>query len=129
MSNTNIVASADNVFSKMIRLQLYATAAVVVIAYLKSGMHGGLSALAGGLSVVLAAFIASKIAVSKRQDAASVLVTMLKAEAVKIFLIILFLYATFKGYKELVPWALIIGLAASAIISGAAISKQNDNLK
>lgn len=116
------------VFGGMLRSQLIATLVVAIIAFLISGMHASLSAVAGGLSVVLAAFVASKVAVSKREDAASVLGSMLKAELIKIVLIVLFLYLTIKGYKALVPWALIIGLAASAIISGATIGKTNDNL-
>ncbi|PCI58254.1 MAG: hypothetical protein COB34_05560 [Methylophilaceae bacterium] len=112
----------------MLRLQVLATVAVAIIAYVISGKHASLSAIAGGLSVALAAFIASKVAMSKKKDAASVLGSMLKAELIKIILIVLFLYLTISGYKALVPWALIVGLAAAAIISGAAISKQNDNL-
>ena len=45
---------------------------------------------------------------------------MFKGEAVKIFVIALLLFVTFKAYSDLVPMALIIGLAASAILSGAA---------
>jgi ATP synthase protein I len=44
---------------------------------------------------------------------------MLKAEAVKILVIALLLFLTFKLYQQLVPIALILGLAASAILSGA----------
>jgi ATP synthase protein I len=113
----------------MLRSQLLATVAVAVIAFVISGINASLSAIAGGLSVILATFIASKVAISKRTDAASVLGSMLKAELIKIVLIILFLFITIKGYKELVPWALIIGLAAAAIISGAAMGKRNKHLK
>jgi ATP synthase protein I len=128
MNDKNTGLSAHNVFSNMLRSQLLATLAVTLIAYIISGMHAGLSALAGGLSVVLAAFIASKVAVSKRKDSASVLGSMLKAELIKIILIILFLFITIKGYKELVPLALIIGLATAAIISGATLGKRNKHL-
>jgi len=103
---------------------------VAIIAFVISGINASLSAIAGGLSVVLAAFIASRVAISKRKDAASVLGSMLKAELIKIFLIVLFLYIAIKGLKQdLVPWALIIGLAAAAIISGASISKRSKQLK
>ena len=57
----------------------------------------------------------------KKNNAGAILITMLKAEAVKIFIIALLLFLTFKLYNEhLVPVALILGLAASAILSGAA---------
>lgn len=128
MNDNNTGLSADSAFSGMLRSQLIATVSVAIIAYVISGIHASLSAVAGGGSVILAAFIASKVAVSKRKDAASVLGSMLKAELIKIMLIILFLYITIKGYKELVPLALIIGLAAAAIISGAAMGKRNKHL-
>ena len=129
MNDKNTGLSASNVFSGMLHSQLIATVSVAVVAYVVSGMHAALSAAAGGLCVVLAALVASKVAVSKRKDAASVLSSMLKAELIKILLIVLFLYITIQGYTKLVPLALIIGLAAAAIISGAAISKQNKHLK
>ncbi len=116
--------TANNAFIGMLRSQLLATVVVAIIAYIISGVHAGLSALAGGLSVALAAAIASRVAISKRKDAASVLGSMLKAELIKIFLIILFLYLTITKYEALVPLALVAGLATAAIISGASISKQ-----
>ena len=129
MNDTETDLTAKNTFVAMLRSQLFATGAVAIVASAISGMHAGLSAILGGLSVILAAFIASKVAISKRKDAASVLGSMLKAELIKIVLIILFLFITIKSYKELVPWALIIGLAAAAIISGAAMGKRNKHLK
>lgn len=69
----------------MLRLQLSATVVVALLALVVSGVNASLSALAGGLSVIIAAYIASKVAVSKRQDAVSVLGSMLKAELIKIF--------------------------------------------
>lgn len=53
--------------------------------------------------------------------AGSALLSLLKAEAVKIFVIALVLLVIFKFYEELVPLALIGGLACAALISGAAL--------
>jgi ATP synthase protein I len=75
------------------------------------------------MSAVLGGIAGALIARSgdKKNDAGAILITMLKAEAVKIFVIALLLFLTFKLYNEhLVPIALILGLAASAILSGAA---------
>jgi ATP synthase protein I len=55
-----------------------------------------------------------------------VLIRLLKAEAVKIVIIVLLLWLTFKFYSGLVPLALIIGLAGAALFSGAAIFAMND---
>jgi ATP synthase protein I len=111
------------VFSKMLRLQLIATAVVVIASLAISGLHAGLSAALGGVAVIIAAFVASKIAQRKSVEAAAVLINLLKAEAVKVLIIIVLLLVVFKVYKQLVPFALIVGLAAAALVSGAAMSK------
>ena len=120
----------DNVFSKMLRVQAISTLAVVIVAAVIAGSHAGLSALAGGGTVIISAFIASKIAQrsANKKDASSVLVNLLKAEAVKILCILVLLFVTFKMYKQLVPFALIAGLAAAALFSGAALSKFKDDI-
>lgn len=114
---------SNKVFSKMLQWQLSATFAVMLIALIVSGLHAGISALAGGLSVAIGAFFASKIAQRSSKEAATVLVNLLKAEAVKIVIIVVLLFITFKVYKQLVPFALIVGLAGAALFSGAAMSK------
>lgn len=120
----------DNVFSKMLRVQIIATLAVAVIALVVSSFHAGMSALAGGGTVIISAFIASKVAerTAKNKDASAILVNLLKAEAVKILCILVLLFLTFKLYKQLVPFALIAGLAAAALFSGAALSKFKDDI-
>ena len=122
--------NTDNVFSKMLRVQMFATLAVAVIAVVISGLHAGLSALAGGGAVIVSAFIASKVAerTAKNKDASAILINLLKAEAVKILCILVLLFVTFKLYKQLVPFALIAGLAAAALFSGAALSKFKDEV-
>lgn len=129
MDNSNNGLASNNVFSKMLRWQLTATAVVALIALFISGMHACVSGLAGGLSVVIGAFLASKIAQrsDKKTDASAILINLLKAEAVKILVIVVVLFITFKVYKQLVPFALIAGLAAAALFSGAAISKLDDD--
>ena len=120
-----ITGSTDSnkVFKKMLQWQIIATLIVAVMAGIMSGAHAGLSALVGGISVVVGAYFASKIAQRSSKEAATVLVNLLKAEAVKIVIIVVLLFIAFKVYKQLVPFALIAGLAASALFSGAAMSK------
>ena len=126
MTENTITAA---VFSKMLRLQLIATAVVAIASLVISGLHAGVSALVGGAVVIVAAFIASKIAQRKSKEAAAVLVNLLKAEAVKVLIIIVLLFLVFKVYKQLVPFALIIGLAAAALVSGAAMSKLDKDIE
>jgi ATP synthase protein I len=113
----------------MLRSQLIATLVVSAIALVISGLHGGISALAGGLCVVIGALLASKIAQrsDRKKDASAILINLLKAEAVKILVIVVLLFITFKVYRQLVPFALIAGLAAAALFSGAAISKLDND--
>lgn len=111
----------------MLKIQLIATLAVAVVVFLLSGLHAGISAVLGGTSVMIGAYLASVVAKrgEGKTDASAILVNLLKAEAVKILVIIVLLVITFGFYKQLVPFALIAGLAAAAIFSGAALSKLN----
>ena len=111
------------VFNNMFRLQLIATAIVAIASLAISGLHAGLSAALGGATVILGAFVGARIAQRNKQDATAMLVNLLKAEAIKVLVIFILLLIVFKFYKQLVPFALIIGLAAAALVSGAAMSK------
>lgn len=115
----------SDVFSKMLKVQLVATLAVAVLALLVSGLNASVSAVLGGASVVLGALAATAIAKrgANKEDPTAILVNLLKAEAVKILVIIILLVIIFNLYKQLVPFALIAGLAAAALFSGAALSK------
>jgi ATP synthase protein I len=59
-----------------------------------------------------------------RQDATAILISLILAEAVKLVFVFMFLFLVFKHYKSLVPFALIAGLMAAAVLSGATISSQ-----
>ena len=122
-------STTASIFSKMLRLQLIATAVIAVVSLVILGLHAGISALLGGLAVTIGAFIAAKIAQRNKQDATAVLINLLKAEAVKVIVIFVLLLIVFKVYKQLVPFALIAGLAAAALVSGAAMSKLNTDIK
>ncbi|CAN1544924.1 AtpI F0F1-type ATP synthase, subunit I [Methylophilaceae bacterium] len=115
----------SDVFSKMLKVQLVATLAVAIIALLVSGLNAGVSAVLGGVTVLLGAIAATLIAKrsAPKQDPTAILVNLLKAEAVKILVIIILLAIIFNVYKQLVPFALIAGLAAAALFSGAALSR------
>ena len=59
----------------------------------------------------------------------AVLITLLKAEAIKVLVVAMLLLAVFKYYQGLVPVSLIGGLAGSALASGAglrAVNNEND---
>lgn len=119
------VTNTSDVFSKMLKIQLVATLAVAIVMFFISGLNASVSAMLGGASVLVGAAIAAIIArrSANTEDASAILVNLLKAEAVKILVIIVLLVIIFKVYKQLVPFALIAGLAAAALFSGAALSK------
>ena len=119
--------NTTNVFSKMLKIQCVATIVVAVVALVLSGVHAAISAMAGGACVVVGAFFATKVANRGKNNTepSAILINLLKAEAIKILVIIVLLFITFVVYKQLVPFALIAGLAAAALFSGAALSKLN----
>lgn len=121
MKNTTSVV----IFSKMLRLQLVATAVVAIGALAFFGLHAGVSGFVGGFSVMFAAFFASKIANREVKTPSAALLNLLKAEAIKILIIIAVLFLAFKLYKQIIPAAMLAGMAAAALISGAAIGKLN----
>tara|TARA_B110000902_G_scaffold244520_1_gene297808 strand:+ start:822 stop:1238 length:417 start_codon:yes stop_codon:yes gene_type:complete len=110
-------------YKKMIVRQLiFGILAAIVLGFIFT-IHTGLSLLAGIMPVVLGVIIASPIAIKKnKNNAGSVIINALKAEAVKIFLVLGLLWLEFKFYSELVPIALVVGLIVAALISGMAIS-------
>jgi ATP synthase protein I len=119
MTNKIIKSQA---FSKSAKWQLIITASLTLIFLPIAGVNAALSALAGGMSVILASYAGMKMAqVGKSDAAASVLITLLKAEAIKIVIVTLLLFLVFKFYQGLVPLSLIGGLAGSALASGAGL--------
>jgi len=125
------VKTAD-VFKQMAKWQILVTLAVALISGYFSGVPGALSAMAGGGSVIVGAFVGSLIAKSNenKKNPSAILVGLLKAEGAKIIVIATLLLIVFKVYAtHLVPLALIVGLGASAIMSGAAILSLNEKIK
>jgi ATP synthase protein I len=110
-------------YKKMVVRQLtFGILAAIVLGFIFT-IHTGLSLLAGIMPVVLGVIVASPIATKKNKDnAGSIVINALKAEAVKIFLVLGLLWLEFKFYTELVPIALVVGLIVAALISGMAIS-------
>lgn len=125
MQNSDTTVVSSQIFSKMLRWQASVTLITVLLAFIVAGQHAAISALLGGVAVIVGAYMGAKIARrgEGKTEASAVLINLLKAEAVKILVIILMLFLSFKMYAQLVPMALIVGLAAAALISGAAMAK------
>ncbi|MGZ8155424.1 MAG: ATP synthase subunit I [Burkholderiales bacterium] len=87
----------------VLRWQLYATAASMLLAALWVGLHGALSALAGGLINVAAGAVFGWIAThSRKRTAGEVLRALYRAEASKVGLIVVLLWLTLLHYKQIV---------------------------
>lgn len=115
----------NRVFATMLAWQTGATLAVCSIIYILYGKHAAISAFLGGFSVVFAAAIASIIFIrnKNKHEAVAILISLIMSEMVKLIFIFTFLFLVFKHYKSLVPAALIVGLMAAVLVSGAAMSK------
>lgn len=118
MSDTTTIHHA---FGKAARWQGILTAIIAVLAYGLAGAHASFSVIGGGVAVILGGYAAMALMRKRPASAGSALITLLKAEAVKIVVIALVLLAIFKFYEGLVPLALIGGLACAALVSGAAL--------
>jgi ATP synthase protein I len=110
--------------------QVGVAALVSFAAYILAGPEGAISALAGSFSVLAGALLgmlsARQIKNSKTSPGTALLL-LLRAEAIKIAVIVFLLWMTFRFYAEnLVPAALIAGLAIAAVFSGAGIMRVNE---
>ena len=101
----------------VLRWQLAATAVLMLIAALVAGGHGAASALAGGL-VSITAGLAAALAASmgNAKSAGGIMLSALRAEAVKLGLAVLLLWLVLVNYREAVVGALIAAFVVTLLI-------------
>ena len=101
----------------MLRWQLIATAAVTLIAGFWVGANGAFSAVLGGAVSVCAglasAFVAAK---GDAKSAGGILIGALRAEGVKIGLIVVLLWLVLATYNEVVVLAFLGSFMATILI-------------
>jgi ATP synthase protein I len=108
----------------LIKLSTISTiSALIVLGFF--GLHAGISVLSGAFVVIIGLTVSTPIANKSRgtNEASSIVMDALKAEGVKILIIILLLWAIFNFYDDKVPLAIIFGLAIAAIFSGIGLTK------
>jgi ATP synthase protein I len=111
----------------VMRWQLIATLAMVLILGLIWGFHGAASALLGGfVSIVSAAAFAAVISRNRGSTAGGVLVTAIKAETVKIVLMISLLWLVMTLYKDVVAIGFIGTFVLTVLIFGMALFVTDD---
>jgi ATP synthase protein I len=99
-----------------------ATAALAVIAALAAGQHGALSAALGGLISFAAGLGFAAVASLSRKDSAGLaMLAALRAEAVKIVLIVLLLWVVLTIYKNMVIVAFIGTFTVTTIVFALAL--------
>ena len=110
------------VFRPVFGLQILSTAAVSLLSAWLAGVHGAISALLGGSIGIIAglAFVALA-ARSKPKSAGEALPAALRAEAVKVVLMIVLLWAVLATYKNVVAIGLIGTFIATVLIFTMAV--------
>ncbi|HUJ87977.1 MAG TPA: ATP synthase subunit I [Burkholderiales bacterium] len=101
----------------VLRWQLIVTAALALIAATVVGADGALSAALGGLISVLAGLVSALVAASgKAGSAGGVLLGALRAEGIKIGLMVILLWLVLAAYRNVVALALLGSFAATMLI-------------
>lgn len=109
------------------RWQLIVTVAMVTILGVLSGFHGAASALLGGVvSIISAAAFSAIISRYQGSTAGGVLITALKAEAVKIIVMVILLWLVLTLYKDVVAVGFIGTFALTVLIFGMALFVTDD---
>jgi ATP synthase protein I len=110
---------------KMLLRQFIVLSILFVLSYYIYSIELALSIVLGFVAVIVGIVISTPLAKLKTKglSSSSVLVNILKAELVKLGVIILLLWLSFKFYSNLISFGLMLGLIISALMSGLAISK------
>jgi len=87
--------------------------------------HASLSLLLGGLSVLVGILVSAPIAYRKQNadKPSGIIFDALKAEAIKILIIVIMLWLVFRFYDYKIPFVIVIGLGIAALFSGVALTK------
>lgn len=107
--------------------QLVLNAIVALVFGYFANLHAACSVLLGMTVVMMGSFVGALVAqqAKSRKTPGSILMAILKGELVKIAIIATLLLLIFKFYVLLVPIALIIGLAITALMAGKAFVSTN----
>lgn len=106
----------------VLRWQLLATFALMLVAGFWAGADGALSAMLGGSISILAGWAAAFVAsLGKADSAGGVLLSALGAEAVKIGLIVILLWLVLATYRDVVVAAFLGTFAATVLIFAMAL--------
>ena len=101
----------------VLRWQLIATAVLTAVAAVAAGLDGALSAALGGLISIGAGLVSAAVAaLGKAESAGGVLLGALRAEGIKIGLMVILLWLVLATYRDVVALALVGSFALTALI-------------
>ncbi|HET6265008.1 MAG TPA: ATP synthase subunit I [Usitatibacter sp.] len=107
----------------VMRWQLIATAVLSLLALVLWGAHGAASAALGGLvNLVAGGVYGWRVSQGEAGTAGEALRTMLRAEGMKVLLIIVGLWLVLANYKEIVHAAFFVAFVITVGIFAAAIA-------
>ena len=101
----------------VLRWQIVATTVLTAVAAVAVGLDGALSAALGGLISIGAGLVSAAVAaLSKAESAGGVLLGALRAEGIKIGLMVILLWLVLATYRDVVALALVGSFALTALI-------------
>ena len=101
----------------VLRWQLVATAVLTAVAAVAAGLDGALSAALGGLISTGAGLVSAAVAaLGKAESAGGVLLGALRAEGIKIGLMVILLWLVLATYRDVVLLALLGSFAVTMLI-------------
>ena len=114
----------------VLRWQLIVTVALTLVALLLSGRDGALSAaLGGGVNLVAGWVYGWRVSQGEARTAGEALRTMLRAEGIKILLIIAQLWLVLAYYRDIVHWAFLATFVITVGVFAAAIAVRDPEQK
>ena len=114
----------------VLRWQVIATAALTLVAALLWGQDGAVSAALGGAVNIAAGWVYGwRISQGEARTPGEVLRTMLRAEAMKVVLIIAGLWLVLTQYRDIVHAAFFTAFVITVVVFSAAIAVRDDEVK
>lgn len=111
-----------HIFRPIIGLQVLCTAALSLLSAWLAGVHGAISAALGGaIGTIAGLAFAALAARSKSKSAGEALYTLMRAEAVKLGLMVLLLWIVLATYRDVVAIGLIGTFIATVLIFTMAV--------
>ena len=110
-----------------IRRQAAATTVLIIVAALWTGVHGAVSAALGGMISITAGLVAAFIATRRPADSAGgILYGALRAEGVRVVLIIVLLWLVLATYRDIVAVAFFVSFALTLLIFSSALFMRDE---